>query len=340
MKTLTHHSLLHENTFGIDQQCDHYVVYDSVADAVSVAHMPCQPPLLILGGGSNLLLTGDFHGTVVTPERRFDVTPLVDDPAADHVLLRCWAGTDFDEVVAYAVEHHWHGLENLSLIPGQCGASAVQNIGAYGAEIKDVMVSVEAVELATGRIVTIAAADCDYRYRHSRFKAEWKNRFLITHVTYRLSKAFRPQLDYGNIRQVLAERHIDPGQLTAEQLRQVVIDIRRAKLPDPAELGNAGSFFMNPVVSRDTFEQLRDRFPDLRYFEHGDQYKIPAGWLIDQCGWKGRTLGKAGVHDKQALVLVNRGGAKGADVVALMQAIQHDVEAKYGLRIQPEVNIV
>jgi UDP-N-acetylmuramate dehydrogenase len=202
------------------------------------------------------------------------------------------------------------------------------------------MVTVEAVELATGQPVTIQAADCDYSYRHSRFKAEWRNRYLITYVTYRLSRTFMPRIDYGNIRQVLAERQIDEDRVTAPQLRQAIIDIRRAKLPDPAEVGNAGSFFMNPVVDRATFEQLRSRFADLRYFEHGDQYKIPAGWLIDQCGWKGRSLGKAGVHDKQALVLVNRGGAKGADVVALMQAIQHDVEQKYGLRIEPEVNII
>jgi UDP-N-acetylmuramate dehydrogenase len=340
MKTLTHHSLLHENTFGIDQQCDHYIVYGSADDAVTVARTGFERPLLILGGGSNLLLTSDFHGTVITPERRFEVEAHDDDTNHDAVLLRCWAGTDFDEVVDYAVTKGWHGLENLSLIPGQCGASAVQNIGAYGAEIKDVMVTVEAVELATGQPVTIQAADCDYSYRHSRFKAEWRNRYLITYVTYRLSRTFMPRIDYGNIRQVLAERQIDEDRVTAPQLRQAIIDIRRAKLPDPAEVGNAGSFFMNPVVDRATFEQLRSRFADLRYFEHGDQYKIPAGWLIDQCGWKGRSLGKAGVHDKQALVLVNRGGAKGADVVALMQAIQHDVEQKYGLRIEPEVNII
>lgn len=339
MKTYEDYSLLHENTFGIDQKCDHFVVYDSTDDAIAIAREGITSPLLILGGGSNLLLTQDFHGTVVTPERRFEAEVLPHVGDSDSVLLRCWAGTDFDEVVAYAVDNDWHGLENLSLIPGQCGASAVQNIGAYGAEIKDVMVDIEAVELATGSVVTIAASDCDYSYRHSRFKREWKDRFLITYVTYRLSKTFCPRLDYGNIRQVLAERHIAEDQLTARQLRDAVIDIRRAKLPDPAEMGNAGSFFMNPVVDKATFEALRSRFPDLRYFDHGDCYKIPAGWMIEQCGWKGRSLGRAGVHDKQALVLVNRGGATGAEVVALMQAIQHDVLARYGLHIQPEVNI-
>ena len=339
MKTYEDYSLLHENTFGIDQKCDRFVVYDSTDDAVAIARSGLAAPLLILGGGSNLLLTRDFHGTVVTPARRFEAEVLPHNEGSDAVLLRCWAGTTFDEVVDYAVDNDWHGLENLSLIPGQCGASAVQNIGAYGAEIKDVLVDIEAVELATGKVVTIAAAACDYRYRHSRFKAEWKDRYLITYVTFRLSATFRPRLDYGNIRQVLAERNIAEDELTARQLRDAVIDIRRAKLPDPAEMGNAGSFFMNPVVDKATFESLRSRFPDLRFFEHGDSYKIPAGWMIEQCGWKGRSLGRAGVHDKQALVIVNRGGATGAEVVALMQAIQRDVLARYGLHIQPEVNI-
>ncbi len=339
MKIYEDYSLLHENTFGIDQKCDRLMVYDNTDDAVAIARKGIAYPLLILGGGSNLLLTHDFHGTVVTPARRFEAEVLTHGEGDDTTLLRCWAGTTFDEVVDYAVGHGWHGLENLSLIPGQCGAAAVQNIGAYGAEIKDVLVDIEAVELATGKVVAIAAADCDYSYRHSRFKAEWKERYLITYVTFRLSATFRPRLDYGNIRQVLAERHIAEDELTARQLRDAVIDIRRAKLPDPAEMGNAGSFFMNPVVDKGTFEALRSRFPDLRFFEHGDQYKIPAGWMIEQCGWKGRSLGRAGVHDKQALVLVNRGGATGAEVVALMQAIQRDVLARYGLHIQPEVNI-
>lgn len=341
MQTFTDISLLHRNTFGIDERCATLWVYQNVADAQQAA---CDTrlqtaPYLLLGGGSNLLLTQRFDGTVVTPEKRFDVH--VEQQTADSVMLRCWAGTTFDDVVAYAVEHGWHGLENLSLIPGECGASAVQNIGAYGAEAKDVLVDVEAVEIPSGRRVVIPAAECGYGYRESRFKHEWKDRYIIVSVAYRLSTTFVPALDYGNIRAELERQGVDSDQLTARQLREVIIGIRRAKLPDPEVTGNAGSFFMNPVVDADTFGRLQATHPDLRYFDlGGGRYKIPAGWMIDQCGWKGKSLGRAGVHDKQALVLVNRGGATGQEVVALMQAVQASVRERYGLELQPEVNVI
>ena len=245
---------------------------------------------------------------MTSPEQRFEVHAAADGKG--NTLLRCWAGCTFDDVVAYAVAHQMYGLENLSLIPGQCGASAVQNIGAYGAEAKDTLTSVEAVEIATGRQVTI------------------------------------PAEDYGNIRRVLEDDHIAVDTLTAQQLRDAIIRIRQAKLPDPAVLGNGGSFFMNPIVDVATFERLKAEHPDLRYFDAPDEqqgsekhYKIPAGWLIDQCGWKGKNLGRAGVYEKQALVLVNLGGATGEDVVALMHAIQADVREKFGLELKPEVNI-
>lgn len=341
MQTFTNASLLKRNTFGIDQRCDELLVYQNEADARAVAldGRLQTMPYLLLGGGSNLLLTRDFPGLVITPEKRFDVR--VEQESASDVVLRCWAGTTFDDVVAYAVEHGWHGMENLSLIPGECGASAVQNIGAYGAEAKDVIVDVEAVELGTGKVVVMKAEDCGYSYRQSRFKHEWKDRFLILSVSYRLSKVFAPDLDYGNIRAELERRGIVARQLTARQLRSVIIDIRRAKLPDPEVTGNAGSFFMNPIVDELTFGRLKIAHPDLRYFDvGGGYYKIPAGWMIDQCGWKGESLGPAGVYDKQALVLVNHGGAKGADIVALMHAVQADVKERFGLDLLPEVNVI
>ncbi|MFB9897391.1 UDP-N-acetylmuramate dehydrogenase [[Hallella] seregens] len=346
MKTYKNYSLLRHNTFGIDQRCDMLAVYASVDDAVDVARSwaATRGPLLILGGGSNLLLTQDFRGLVATPEKRFDVEQQTVPNDGGKTRLRCWAGTCFDEVVAYAVARGLCGMENLSLIPGECGASAVQNIGAYGVEAKDIIIEVEAVELETGRVVTLAPADCDYGYRMSRFKREWRDKFLITHVTYELSRTFVPHLDYGNIRAILESARVDAGNLTVGQLRETIIGIRRAKLPDPEELGNAGSFFMNPMVDEPTFRRLQAEFPGLHYFEvPGPEgrlgYKIPAGWMIEQSGWKGKSLGRAGVYDKQALVLVNRGGATGAEVVALMEAIQQDVERKFGLHIQPEVNI-
>lgn len=341
MQTYHDYSLLCANTFGIDQKCDEYIVYESAEDAVAVARtLDTSKPFMLLGAGSNLLLTRDFHGRVVTPAKRFDISVVV-QYGSNKPALRCWAGTTFDDVVDYAVRHGYHGLENLSLIPGECGASAVQNIGAYGAEIKDVLTEIEAVEIASGRIVRIKAADCHYGYRESRFKHEWKDQYVILYVTYQLSRTFKPELDYGNIRKVLADNGIAEETLTADQLREAVIDIRQEKLPDPAVTGNAGSFFMNPVVDEDVFNRLKAEHPDLRYFEQPDNtYKIPAGWMIDQCGWKGRSLGRAGVHDKQALILVNRGGADGQEIVDLMCAIQQDVKDKFGLDLQPEVNIV
>lgn len=337
------YSLLHDNTFGIDQACDEYIVYANEQDAVRVAKS-VKSPFLLLGGGSNLLLTDDFHGQVVTPERRFDISVILNH-GSNEPCLRCWAGTTFDDVVDYAVRHGYHGLENLSLIPGQCGASAIQNIGAYGAEIQDVLTTVEAVEMGSGKLVTIPAADCGYSYRQSKFKHEWKNRYLMLYVTYQLSRTFNPVLDYGNVRRQLEIRGIDESRLTGESLRDTIIEIRQSKLPDPAVMGNAGSFFMNPIVDATTFEHIRATHAGLRFFEMPQpdgtlRYKIPAGWMIEQCGWKGRSLGRAGVYNKQALILVNHGGATGKEVVDLMHSIQKDVKDKFGLDIKPEVNII
>ena len=343
MQVEKNHSLLHDNTFNIDQKCDEYIVYENEHDAVLIAK-DLQAPFLLLGGGSNLLLTQDFRGKVITPAKRFDISVVLQQ-GSNEPCLKCWAGTIFDDVVDYAVRHGYHGLENLSLIPGECGASAVQNIGAYGAEIKDVLTEIEAVEIGSGKVVTIHASDCDYSYRQSKFKHEWKNKYLILYVTYQLSRAFRPELDYGNVRKQLEVKGITESQLTGENLRETIVEIREAKLPDPMVLGNAGSFFMNPIVDAATFEKLKAEHDDLRFFEMPQadgtmKYKIPAGWMIDQCGWKGRSLGKVGVYEKQALILVNHGGAKGEDVVNLMHAVQHDVKEKFGLDIKPEVNII
>ena len=342
MRDIRNYSLLEHNTFGIDAKCGRFLEYASVAEAVEVAGMISSSPFLIIGGGSNLLLTADYPGTVVTPAPMADVSSGVCLDSKS-LTLRCWAGLVFDDVVDYCVGNGLYGLENLSLIPGQVGASAVQNIGAYGAEVKDVICSVEAVEIATGKVVTIPAEECHYAYRQSRFKGEWRNRFLITHVTYRLSTSFAPHVDYGNIRAELDAKGI--ATPTARQLREVIIDIRNAKLPDPKVEGNAGSFFMNPIVSRERFEAIRKDYPTMPFYEvrngQGDSsYKIPAGWMIDQCGWKGKTIGPAGVHSRQALVLVNKGGATGSDIVRLMKAVQHDVYERFGISLQPEVNIV
>jgi UDP-N-acetylmuramate dehydrogenase len=329
------YSLKEHNTFGIEARCRRFVEYASDDEACEVARQLSEP-FLIIGGGSNLLLTGDYGGTVV----RSAIGGMeVVARQGDTLLVRVGSGEDWDATVGRFVANGWHGAENLSLIPGDVGASAVQNIGAYGAEACDLIERVEAVRTGDGERVVIEAGECGYGYRQSRFKQEWRNRYLITHVVYRLSRTFTPRLDYGNIRAELERRGI--AQPTAAQLREVIIDIRRAKLPDPKVEGNAGSFFMNPVVSRAKFEALQAQYPQMPHYYIDEAHeKIPAGWMIEQCGWKGRTVGRAGVHDKQALVLVNRGGATGQEIVSLCEAIRHDVRDRFGIEIYPEVNIV
>ena len=339
MKDYSNYSLLGHNTFGIDAKCKRFVEYYSVQEAQQLARsLTCSDePLLIVGSGSNLLLTKDFPGTVV--HSAILGHEIVGETENGDVLLRCGSGVEWDSFVALCVENGWHGVENLSLIPGEVGASAVQNIGAYGAEAKDVIDSVEAVCIATGDVVTFSNADCCYAYRDSKFKHEWKNKYLVTHVTYRLSKEFVPKLDYGNIRKSLDAKGIT--NLSAAELRQTIIEIRRAKLPDPKALGNAGSFFMNPIVPRDVFERLASKYNDMPHYVIDDGHvKIPAGWMIEQCGWKGRSLGHAGVHKNQALVLVNNGGATGQEVLDLCNRIIKDVKETFGIEIHPEVNVI
>ena len=324
------YSLKEHNTFGIEAKCGRFIEFTSVEEAQQVAEIlrKSELPYIIIGGGSNLLLTKDYPGIVV----RSDILGI----QIDGEQMTCGSGEVFDEIVEASLMAGLYGLENLSLIPGDVGASAVQNIGAYGVEAKDYIETVEAVEIATGKVVIIKAQDCGYGYRQSRFKTDWRNKYLITHVTYRLSSVFKPHLEYGNIKQYFL--NVEP---TVQDLRDTIINIRNAKLPDPKVMGNAGSFFMNPIVVRETYEALAAQYPDVPHYEVNDeQVKIPAGWMIDQCGWKGKSLGRAGVHDKQALVLVNRGGATGAEIVALCEAIQKDVKAKFGIEIHPEVNII
>ena len=337
MRDFCDYSLKQHNTFGIEAKCTRFLEYEDVLETRAVAAILRESglPYMIIGGGSNLLLTKDFPGIVV----RSAIKGYTFETDGDSVRMTCGSGEVFDDMVAASIDAGYYGMENLSLIPGDVGASAVQNIGAYGVEAKDFIVSVRMVDIATGESLTVGSEDCAYGYRQSRFKNDWKNRFLITHVTYTLSRTFTPRLDYGNIRAELERRGIT--EPTARQLRQTVIDIRNAKLPDPKVTGNAGSFFMNPVVSRAAYEELAARYPDMpHYYIDADHEKIPAGWLIDQCGWKGRSLGRAGVHDKQALVLVNLGGATGDEIVRLCEAIRRDVQSTFGITIHPEVNIV
>lgn len=340
MKDIRNYDLTAHNTFGITARCRRFVEFctvDELQDVLS-ALTDADRPFFVIGGGSNLLLTKDYDGTVLHSAIR---GISMADETDETLLVRAGSGETWDDFVAKCVDKGWYGAENLSLIPGDVGASAVQNIGAYGVEAKDIIYNVEAVDIDTGRVVVFSAEECAYAYRQSRFKQEWKGRYVITHVTYRLSRTFVPHLDYGNIRTELERLGISAP--TAKQLRSVIIDVRNAKLPDPAVEGNAGSFFMNPVVTRGKYEDIAEEYGQdgvPHYTVDDGHEKIPAGWMIEKCGWKGRTLGHAGVHSRQALVLVNRGGATGSDILALCEAVRHDVKKKFGIDIHPEVNIV
>ena len=333
MKDIRNYHLLAHNTFGIDATCSRFLEYETVEEAVEAARIVREAgvPCFIIGGGSNLLLTKDYDGIVVHSAMK--------GISFDGCRMLCGSGEVWDDVVVRSLEHGLYGLENLSIIPGDVGASAVQNIGAYGVEAQVFISHVYTVEIATGKMPIFSWDDCRYGYRDSRFKHEWKKRFLIVAVEYELTETFFPRLGYGNVSAELERKGIT--RPTAWQVRDTIMELRNAKLPDPKIEGNAGSFFMNPVVPRAKYEELLAQYPQMpHYYIDEDHEKIPAGWMIEQCGWKGRSLGRAGVHDKQALVLVNRGGASGSEIVALCQRIQADVAAKFGIDIYPEVNII
>lgn len=337
MKDLHNYSLKEHNTFGIDARCKRFVEFDNEAELQSFLSSLTEKdePILLLGGGSNLLLTKDFDGTVLHSA----IKGCSAESVEGGVLLRCGSGETWDDIVSLCVQKGWYGAENLSHIPGEVGASAVQNIGAYGVEAKDIIYKVEAIETSTGKKYEFGNTECEYSYRKSKFKGEWRSRFIVTYVTYKLATDFVPHLDYGNIKAQLALEGITTP--TARQLRDIIIKIRSSKLPDPKVEGNAGSFFMNPIVTKSQYERLAAVYDAMPHYTVDDNHvKIPAGWMIEQCGWKGRTLGNAGVHSRQALVLVNKGGATGAEILSLCKVIQHDVNSKFGVEITPEVNIL
>lgn len=322
------------NTFGLDVKAGRWLEYASVEELKAlIAEGQISSPYLHVGSGSNLLFLGDFEGTVL--HSAIKSIELVNQDA-EKVWLRVGAGVIWDDFVAYCVERGYYGAENLSLIPGEVGASAVQNIGAYGVEVKDLISCVETVDVHGDKRV-FGVEECGYAYRNSVFKRPDMKSFFVTHVTFALNKAEQYTLNYGTIRQEL-EKY---PQIDLATVRQVIVSIRESKLPDPKVLGNAGSFFMNPIVTRTKYETLLQEYPSMPSYQvDATHVKIPAGWMIEQCGWKGKSLGNAAVHDKQALVLVNCGGATGADIVALSDAVRAAVRKKFGVEIHPEVNMI
>ena len=336
MEILRNASLLAYNTFGIYAKADYFVEYISVEELQELlqSELIKNNRLLAIGGGSNLLFLQDFKGVVLHSDIK-SINIVLE--SADSVCLEVGAGVVWDDFVAYCVGNGWGGVENLSLIPGEIGASAVQNIGAYGVEVQDVILEVNTIEVENATIRKFTNVECEYGYRESIFKNELKGKYLITSVVFKLEKHPVFKLNY----QHLEEEVLKNGLVDLKNIRHTIIAIRESKLPDPKVFGNAGSFFMNPVISRKQFDSLLAQYPQIpHYYVSETEEKVLAGWLIDQCGWKGKQIGNAGVHDKQALVLINKGGATGAEIVFLAEQIQASVKERYGIELQPEVNYI
>ncbi|MEK0416151.1 MAG: hypothetical protein RI949_157 [Pseudomonadota bacterium] len=331
-------SLRQLNTFGLPAVAAHLVRVTSESDVRQVVDHPRwgRERKLILGGGSNVVFTRDVADLVLKVEvmgRR-----LV-QATHESVLIEAGAGESWADLVAWTIEQGWGGLENLALIPGTVGAAPVQNIGAYGVELKDRFHSLDAVDLVTGRTVTLDAAACRFGYRDSVFKQHLAGKSVITRVRLQLPRPWKPELGYLDLERKMAETGILAPE--ASTIFEWVCAIRRAKLPDPAHIGNVGSFFKNPVVTEEQCRDIIAREPNIVHYPLPDgTVKLAAGWLIDACGWKGKTIGGAGVYDKQALVLVNRGGATGAEVVTLARAIQESVYGRFGIRLDAEPVVV
>lgn len=332
------YSLLGHNTFGIDARTAVFVEYSSEEELRSVAGMlrdgSLPSPWLHIGGGSNLLLTRDWPGTVLHSLVTGCNTVFRDD---DNVVVRAGAGMVWDEFVAMCVDKGWYGAENLSAIPGETGAAAVQNIGAYGVEAKDLVLEVETLDMTSGEKRTFSARDCRYGYRSSIFKQPENKRYVVLSVLLRLGLRPHLNIEYRALSEALAGK----DRISLQDVRETVRSIRSSKLPDPSETGSAGSFFTNPVVPHSRLEELQRHWPEIPYYPvSADTVKLSAGWLIEQCGWKGRSLGRAGVYPRQALVLVNLGGASGSEIVALADAVRTSVRERFGVELSPEVNIL
>lgn len=336
----SHVSLKPYNTFGIDANARYWVEVNNEEDLKTVLQLTdfINQPKLILGGGSNVLLCHDFDGLVVKVAIQGINVVREDD---NHVYITAGAGVNWHELVQFCVQRGYAGMENLSLIPGTVGAAPMQNIGAYGVELEQVFESLTAVHILTSEKRTFTHAECAFGYRESVFKRDLKGQYIITSVTFQVDKQPIFHTRYGAIQETLTEMGVAEDALSIKAISEAVIRIRRSKLPDPAQIGNAGSFFKNPEIPKSQFDTLKDQHPNLPGYPMSDKVvKIPAGWLIEQAGWKGFRSGDAGVHTKQALVLVNYGNATGDDIMQLAKKVQESVFTKFGVTISPEVNVI
>jgi UDP-N-acetylmuramate dehydrogenase len=331
-------SLLSYNTFHLDVSTEYFAAINTLQDLKQLIADPLYPKVskLVLGGGSNVLFTKNYKGLVILNNIK---GVAVSEENEDEVYVRSGAGVIWNDLVMYCVKENYGGIENLSLIPGKAGAAPVQNIGAYGVELKDLFQELEGVELATGKLKKFSLADCRFGYRDSVFKNELKNLFMITSITLRLQKNPVFNTSYGAIETEMKAMNVE--QVNVRAISDAVCNIRRSKLPDPVLIGNAGSFFKNPEVSIEVCNSLKEKFPEL--IAHKTQHntmKLAAGWLIEQCGWKGKTSGHVGMHAKQALVLVNYGNATGQELLNHAKAVQESVIEKFNVLMEMEVNVI
>ena len=324
------------NTFGIDAKARFFNTFSSKEELEEYLMFYSEYPIFILGGGSNILFTEDFDGTVL----KNDIKGVeLQHEDSDYVYVKAGAGENWHQFVLHCINHNWAGVENLSLIPGNIGASPIQNIGAYGVELVDVFWSLEAMHIPERRIHTFTTVDCEFGYRDSIFKSRYKNDFTILSVTFQLKKRPVFHTSYGAVTQELEKMGVK--ELSIKAISQAVINIRSSKLPDPQTIPNAGSFFKNPEVPKGKYDELKLKFPDIIGYPLGKEaVKLAAGWMIEQCGWKGYRKGDAGCHEKQALVLVNYGNAKGSEIYDLSEEILQSVNKKFGVTLEREVNIL
>lgn len=334
MKSIQNTDIQPFNTFNLSAIVDQLISLESIEDILNNFDFPLKN-IKILGGGSNILLTQPLNTTVLKVEIKG--IKIVENNE-NEVIVKVASGEVWHQFVLWALDHNYYGIENLSLIPGTVGASPIQNIGAYGVEIKDVIEKVEALNLETGKINSFNNEECQFGYRDSIFKSKYKDLYLITNVYFKLQKQPNLKIGYGDVQQLLEKKEI--FHPTPKGVSNVIISIRQSKLPDPKEIGNAGSFFKNPVITKTLFQNIVSNYSDAPSYPIDNEHvKIPAGWLIEKCGWKGYRYNNYGVHPKQALVLVNYGGASGKEILDLAKNIQNDIHQKMGIWLDMEVNV-
>lgn len=338
MNIIENYPLLKLNTFGIDVKAKYFVSINTVNELIELTKTKVFKDLrlLILGGGSNILFTKDFDGLVILNNIKGKE---IINQTQQSIFLKIGAGENWHELVMYTVDNGWGGIENLSLIPGNTGTAPMQNIGAYGVEIKETFVELEALEISSGKIIKFNNSDCEFGYRESIFKNKIKNQYIILNITLELKKNPVLNINYGDVKAILESQNIKNPAI--KEVSNAIISIRQSKLPDPKKIGNSGSFFKNPIVSLNQLEFIKKKYPNVVNYEiNENEFKIAAGWMIEKAGWKGRKFNNYGVHEKQALVLVNYGLANGMEIFNLSEEIILDIKDKFGITLEREVNII